>query len=194
MTTTSDLFISASVAAMTPQYKTTTYTAVAGEWVNANTTSTAWTLTLPATPSVGQAVRATDAAGTFGTNNLTVGRNGQTIDGAASDFVMNVNGWDVLFVFTGATWRVIGLTAYKRIQRGTVQINSSNTSGTATVTAVNMDRAELRMLGHTYTGAETLERALPRISLTNSTTITANRNSTTTSNNVQISYELVERW
>lgn len=175
--------------------KSTNYTAGAGDWCHYDTTSAARTLTLPATPGVGQAVRATDAAGTFGTNNLTVARNGQTIDGAASDFVMNGNWWDVLFVFTGVTWRVHGLTAFKRIQRGTITIGSSSTSNTATVTSVNMDRSELRMLGNTYSSSTNdLNKAFCYIALTNSTTITATRGVGAASNSVIVSYELVERW
>lgn len=180
-------------AGMTPQYKTTTYTAAAGEHVWANTTSGAWTLTLPASPSVDQMVRVSDAAGTFGTNALTVARNGQTIDGAASNFLMEVGGWDVLFVFTGATWRVIGLTAFKRIQRGTVTVAGGLTSATGTVSAVNLDRATVSNLGFSTDRTDArLDYALIRIALTNSTTLTASRGGVLGTGIV--SYEIVERW
>ena len=69
--------------------KTGTYTAVAGEGIFANTTSGVWTLTLPASPTLGDEVSIVDYAGTFDTNNLTVGRNSQNIQGAAADLVVN---------------------------------------------------------------------------------------------------------
>jgi len=52
--------------------KTGNYTASAGEGVFANTTAGAFTVTLPASPSLGDEVSIVDYAGTFDTNNLTV--------------------------------------------------------------------------------------------------------------------------
>jgi hypothetical protein len=64
--------------------KTSTYTASAGEGVFANTSSGAFTVNLPASPSLGDEVTIVDYAGTFDTNNLTVGRNSQPIMGTAA--------------------------------------------------------------------------------------------------------------
>src|SRR6056300_1360548 len=60
--------------------KTANYTASAGQGIFANTTSGAFTVTLPSSPSQGDEVTIVDYAGTFGSNNLTVGRNGSNID------------------------------------------------------------------------------------------------------------------
>ena len=66
------------------QTKTGTYTALAGDQLFVNTASSAFTITLPASPTVGDEVRFLDLANTFDTNNLTVGRNSEKIDGTSS--------------------------------------------------------------------------------------------------------------
>jgi len=87
--------------------KTTNYTAASGDNILANTSSGSWTLTLPASPSTGNAVQVMDSIGTFGTYPLTVARNGSTIMSAAEDMTMAVNGAATTFVYNGSTWRVI---------------------------------------------------------------------------------------
>jgi len=86
--------------------KTANYTASNLEGVLANTTGGAFTVTLPASPTTGDQVVIADSGDDFGTNNLTVGRNGQTIDGTAADLVLNIDSVSVQFVFDGTTWQV----------------------------------------------------------------------------------------
>ena len=86
--------------------KTGNFTASASEGYFVNTTSGAITATLPASRTQGDEVSFIDYAGTFDTNNLTIGRNGKPIQGDASDltvateragltlvFVDNTQGW-----------------------------------------------------------------------------------------------------
>jgi hypothetical protein len=87
--------------------KTTTYTAVSGDNILANTSGGSWTLTLPATPTTGNTVQVMDSNGTFDTYPLTVARNGQTIMGAAEDMTLSLEGVATTFVYNGSTWRVI---------------------------------------------------------------------------------------
>jgi hypothetical protein len=87
--------------------KTANYTAASGDNILANTSSGSWTLTLPASPSTGNAVQVMDSIGTFGQYPLTVARNGSTIMSAAEDMTMAVNGAATTFVYNGSTWRVI---------------------------------------------------------------------------------------
>lgn len=84
-----------------------------------------------------------------------------------------------------------GSGAIKSIQRGTITIPANSTSATATITSVVTTKTELRFLGVTSqsTGIDT---ALARITLTNSTTITATRNTVSTTNNTIVSWELTE--
>jgi len=90
---------------MTKGYYTVTsaYTAVAGDQVMANTTSSAITITLPASPSTGDEVTIIDARGTFATNNLTIGRNGQPIESSATDDVLITNGQAATLVYVDST-------------------------------------------------------------------------------------------
>jgi len=79
------------------------YTTVAGAQIFANTTSNPITLNLPASPAVGDEVTIIDTRGTFQSNNLTVGRNGQPINSAASDLTLNTNGQAITVVYVDAT-------------------------------------------------------------------------------------------
>ena len=88
--------------------KTGAYTAVAGDYILANTSGGAFTVTLPATPSVGDAVIFFDARNTWATNNLTVGRNGENILGSASDLTADVDNSRLELVYVGGSigWNV----------------------------------------------------------------------------------------
>ncbi len=83
--------------------KTGNFTASAGHGVFANTSGGAWTLTLPASPSLGDEVSFVDYAGTFDTNNLTIGRNSSKIHGADEDLTVSVERAANTLVFTDAT-------------------------------------------------------------------------------------------
>ena len=63
-------------------------TSVSGEGYFLNTTAGTITINLPTTPAIGDTIRFNDYAGTFDTNNLTVGRNSHKIQGASSDLVV----------------------------------------------------------------------------------------------------------
>jgi len=89
--------------------KTTTYTAFPGDKIFADTSSAAFTITLPASPSVGDEVRFLDLANTFDSNNLTVGRNSEKIDGATADLTVATEGAAFALVYSGATygWKLL---------------------------------------------------------------------------------------
>lgn len=86
--------------------KTANYTTQDKEGVLADTSGGAFTVTLPATPAAGAQVVVADSAGAWGTNNLTVGRNGSTIGGLAQDLVCDIAGASVQLVYDGSTWEV----------------------------------------------------------------------------------------
>ena len=83
--------------------KTSNYTASAGEGVFANTSSGAFTVTLPASPSLGDEVSIVDYAGTFDTNNLTVGRNSSPIMGTAEDLTVSIERAGITLVYVDST-------------------------------------------------------------------------------------------
>jgi hypothetical protein len=91
--------------------KSTTYTAVNNDRLFVDTSGGAFTITLPATPAVGDNVRFMDLAGTFGTNNLTVARNGSNIFGVADNLVVTNNDAAFQLIYTGAThgWKLAEL-------------------------------------------------------------------------------------
>jgi len=83
--------------------------AVSGAGYMVDTTSAPVTLTLPASPAVGDRVAYMDAAGTFRTYNLTIGRNGNKIMGLSEDMVCSTIYESGEFIYSGATngWRLI---------------------------------------------------------------------------------------
>jgi len=83
--------------------KTTSFTAVAGEGYFVNTTSGAITVTLPASPSLGDEVSIIDASATADTNNITVGRNSENIQGSAADLTISTERAAFTLVYFNAT-------------------------------------------------------------------------------------------
>jgi len=83
--------------------KTTGFTAVSGVGYFCDTTSAAFTVTLPATPSAGAIVGISDYANTFATNNLIVGRNGSNVGGIAANPILSTSGVSVTLVYVDST-------------------------------------------------------------------------------------------
>jgi hypothetical protein len=83
--------------------QTTGFTAVAGNGYFVDTTSGAITVTLPASASLGDQIAIKDYAGTFASNNLTIGRNGHNIQGVANDSLISTNRASLLLVYVDAT-------------------------------------------------------------------------------------------
>jgi len=97
-----------SLGLLTKGYATITdtntpYTTVAGAQIFANTTSNPITVTLPASPATGDEVTIIDTRGTWNSNNLTVGRNGQPINTASSDLTLSTNGQSITLVYIDST-------------------------------------------------------------------------------------------
>ena len=83
--------------------QTTGFTATAGYGYPCNTTSAGFTVTLPASPSVGDYVQIVDYAGTFATNNITLGANSNKIEGGTGNKKLTTNREAVTLTYVDST-------------------------------------------------------------------------------------------
>ena len=108
--------------------KTANYTAADRDGIIADTSAGTFTVFLPATPTLGMQVAIVDG-NNWGTYNLTVGRNGSTIEGLSENLVLDIAGVSVQLIYDGTTWEVFA-------QAGVLGVNTvpaSSVSGLATV-------------------------------------------------------------
>ena len=86
-------------------------TASPGQQIFMDTSSGATTVTLPASPQVGDSIRVFDAARTFDTNACTLGRNGNLIMGDDADLTVDSEGASFDIVYSGGTygWRLLSV-------------------------------------------------------------------------------------
>ena len=70
---------------------TGTISAIAGGKYFVETSGGARTVNLPSSASLGDEIRIIDVTGNAATNNITIGRSGHNIQGAASDLTININ-------------------------------------------------------------------------------------------------------
>jgi hypothetical protein len=126
--------------------KTSGFTAVSGVGYFCDTTSAAFTVTLPLSPSAGAIVAVADYANTFATNNLTVGRNGSNIAGSAVNGTLKTKGISVTFVYVDST-------------QGWIVTDSGNRSELPTDLYVTATGGTITTCGnykiHTFTGPGT---------------------------------------
>lgn len=81
----------------------TTYSALGSDQLLCVSPTAATTITLAATPVVGQIQTVIDCGGAAGTNNIIVQPASGTIEGYAN-VLMNVNYQHLAFQYTGSTW------------------------------------------------------------------------------------------
>jgi len=129
--------------------KTASFTAVSGNGYFINTTSSAITLTLPASPSAGDIVSFKDYAFTFATNNLSVDGNSSPIGGVdgSNPVVYSTNGTSKTFIYVDGTkgWLVTN--------------ESTDTSQESSISFVTATGGTITTSGdykiHTFTGPGT---------------------------------------
>ena len=90
--------------------RTNAWTAPSGTPVTASAgdklfidTSSAKTVTLPSSATMGDEIRIIDVTGNAGSNNITVARNGHNIQGVASDLIINIGRAGIGLVYYNAT-------------------------------------------------------------------------------------------
>jgi hypothetical protein len=83
-----------------------------------NTFTSAYTISLPASPVMGDRIKLIDATGSFSTNNLTVSPNGSSIMGNTNEnLVLSNNNISIDLVYYNSTygWRIIDPTTFGEI-------------------------------------------------------------------------------
>jgi len=115
--------------------KTADFTAASGEGYFIDTASVgAFTMTLPASPSVGDIVAIKDYASNFATDNLTINRNGSNLNGDAVNTTRGTNNESLTLVYADAT------KGWLAVEEGTGFIGESfieATGGTITTVCTN---------------------------------------------------------
>src|SRR6056300_533720 len=108
-----------------------------------DTTSAAHTINLPASASLGDQIAIKDYAGTFSSNNLTIGRNGHNIQGVANDSLISTNRASLLLVYVDSTK---GWIYAEESNVADLQVNSFITATGGTITTSGNFKI------HTFTG------------------------------------------
>ena len=85
------------------------YSANSGDRLAISTTASARTITLPGSPSADDIVEFMDKDNSFATNNLTISRNGSTIEGSSANLVADITSTNFFLQYTGSTWEVFGV-------------------------------------------------------------------------------------
>ena len=93
--------------------KTTGFTATSNKGFFCNTTSSAFTVTLPASPSAGDEIILIDYAGTFDTNNLNISANGNKIEGSTTPQLLGGDRESVRLVYIDSTQGWIGVSGFQ---------------------------------------------------------------------------------
>lgn len=94
-----------SIGIVTWSRKTANYIAVTGDSIIADTSGGTFAVTLPGSPVIGSLVTIADG-GNWSINPLTVARNGNTIEGQAQDFSLDIKNVKVDFAYDGSTWQL----------------------------------------------------------------------------------------
>jgi len=117
-------------------------TAVSGRGYFINTTSATQTVTLPASPVIGDTISIVDYASTFATNKVTVDPGSNKIEGSTTDASLLTNDQTHTFVFTDSTqgWKIVNQDTAAGIQP------AYNTATGGTVTTSGNFKI------HTFTG------------------------------------------
>jgi hypothetical protein len=83
---------------------TANYTVSNRERLLLNSSSSSFTLTLPAAPATGTYIQLTDGAN-LATNPVTVDRNGSTIESSPNNLILDVPNATFEFIYDGSTWQ-----------------------------------------------------------------------------------------
>jgi len=114
--------------------------------VIADTSAGSFTITMPASPVTGDKIEIVDGSGTFGTNPLTVARNGNKIADIADDLSLNITGAAASFIYNTDTWEVyvqIGSNSGGSVTLSGAQTFTNKTISGSSNTLSNIDNSSL---------------------------------------------------
>jgi len=99
--------------------RTSGFTAVSGNGYFCDTTSAAFTATLPSSATAGDIVAFKDYAKTWNTNNLTIATNGLKIEGSATNSTQSIQGQAVTLVYVDSTkgWVITDSAQYSELSQ-----------------------------------------------------------------------------
>ena len=132
---------------------TSAITLVDKQGVIADTSGGTFTVTLPATPAVGTQVSVVDGAN-WSTTNLTIARNGSTIEALAENLVLDLGGASVHLVYDGITWNVytqIGAQGGTAVTLTGVQTLTNKTLTSPTITSPTITSPVISTISNTGT-------------------------------------------
>ena len=116
-----------------------TYTANSGDRLAVSTTAAGRTITLPGSPAAEDIVEFIDKDASFATNNLTISRNGSTIEGSSANLVADISSTNFFMQYSGSTWEVFGISSGET----TVGADLTGTTSTATFSAAGLAKIAL---------------------------------------------------
>tara|TARA_R110002124_G_scaffold126696_1_gene286333 strand:- start:203 stop:1342 length:1140 start_codon:yes stop_codon:yes gene_type:complete len=116
-----------------------TYTANSGDRLAVSTTAAGRTITLPGSPAAEDIVEFIDKDASFATNNLTISRNGSTIEGSSANLVADISSTNFFMQYTGSTWEVFGIGSGET----TVGADLTGTTSTATFSSAGIAKIAL---------------------------------------------------
>ena len=152
------------------------YTANSGDRLAVSTTAAGRTITLPSSPSAEDIVEFIDKDSSFATNNLTISRNGSTIEGSSANLVADITSTNFFMQYTGSTWEVFGVGSGET----TVGGDLTGLTSTATFSAAGIAKIAL---GNTNAQFAAKQNTLPvNFSTANLTAINLTATGTATIN------------
>jgi len=144
------------------------YTANSGDRLAVSTTAAGRTITLPSSPSAEDIVEFIDKDSSFATNNLTISRNGSTIEGSSANLVADITSTNFFMQYTGSTWEVFGVGSGET----TVGGDLTGLTSTATFSAAGIAKIALANTNTALATKATTAQAVTLAALANTNTFT----------------------